>query len=282
MSRLGWIALRSRLTSSDRCDRILWKSTIETQPYEVAHVDEPSPPSPPRTRMGHLLHALRPGIRGRKDSYASTASVESTPISPPTSDTESSDASHHFNTSPRYLVNHTRPSRLSHSKSNENMNTHDRPVVPRSFTQAIVNEPNARPKSSPPSSLPPAPPPKPQLPYAVYKPRHTAQSASVSTPTSDTFTNTAEVPPPVPPKDVTSPSSHRWLSNFLPFLSRDYTSQTHLPLELPPEPEPTPAPPPRKGEVVCLEYRTLDDKGMRRLEGRSDHRPVIGSYAVYI
>lgn len=38
---------------------------------------------------------------------------------------------------------------------------------------------------------------------------------------------------------------------------------------------------PRKGDVVCLGYHTLDDKGMRRLEGRSDHRPVIGSYAVY-
>ncbi|KAF8588898.1 DNase I-like protein [Ramaria rubella] len=38
----------------------------------------------------------------------------------------------------------------------------------------------------------------------------------------------------------------------------------------------------RKGDVVCLCYRTLDDQQMRRLEGRSDHRPVIGSYAVYV
>ena len=42
------------------------------------------------------------------------------------------------------------------------------------------------------------------------------------------------------------------------------------------------SPPPRKGDVVCLSYRTLDDRGMRRLEGRSDHRPVIGVYAVYL
>jgi len=40
--------------------------------------------------------------------------------------------------------------------------------------------------------------------------------------------------------------------------------------------------PPRKGDVVCLSYRTLDDRGMRRLEGRSDHRPVIGVYAIYV
>ncbi|KAI0249898.1 hypothetical protein BJV78DRAFT_1362618 [Lactifluus subvellereus] len=42
------------------------------------------------------------------------------------------------------------------------------------------------------------------------------------------------------------------------------------------------APRPRKGDVVCLSYKTLDDRGMRRLEGRSDHRPVIGVYAIYV
>ncbi|TFK70303.1 DNase I-like protein [Pluteus cervinus] len=38
----------------------------------------------------------------------------------------------------------------------------------------------------------------------------------------------------------------------------------------------------KKGDVVCLSYDTLDDRGMRRLEGRSDHRPVMGVYAVYL
>ncbi|KAH9974841.1 hypothetical protein BJV74DRAFT_863318 [Russula compacta] len=42
------------------------------------------------------------------------------------------------------------------------------------------------------------------------------------------------------------------------------------------------SPRPRKGDVVCLSYRTLDDRGMRRLEGRSDHRPVVGVYAIYV
>jgi hypothetical protein len=45
---------------------------------------------------------------------------------------------------------------------------------------------------------------------------------------------------------------------------------------------PAEPPRPRKGDVVCLSYRTLDDQGMRRLEGRSDHRPVIGVYAIYV
>lgn len=38
----------------------------------------------------------------------------------------------------------------------------------------------------------------------------------------------------------------------------------------------------RKGDVVCLEYGTLDDSAMRRLEGRSDHRPILGTFSVYV
>ncbi|KAH7341866.1 hypothetical protein B0J17DRAFT_277104 [Rhizoctonia solani] len=52
-----------------------------------------------------------------------------------------------------------------------------------------------------------------------------------------------------------------------------------------PEPEPEPAEGPqirRRGDIVCVSYGTLDDREMQRLGGRSDHRPVIGTYAVYI
>ncbi|RXK38371.1 hypothetical protein M231_04413 [Tremella mesenterica] len=38
----------------------------------------------------------------------------------------------------------------------------------------------------------------------------------------------------------------------------------------------------QRGEVVCLHYGTIDDAGMRQLEGRSDHRPAIFSCAVYV
>ncbi|WVF72323.1 hypothetical protein IAT40_007136 [Kwoniella sp. CBS 6097] len=38
----------------------------------------------------------------------------------------------------------------------------------------------------------------------------------------------------------------------------------------------------KKGEVRCLHYGTIDDAGMRQLEGRSDHRPAIFTGAVYI
>ena len=32
---------------------------------------------------------------------------------------------------------------------------------------------------------------------------------------------------------------------------------------------------PKKGRIECLLYKSLDDREMRVLEGRSDHRPVI-------
>ena len=54
------------------------------------------------------------------------------------------------------------------------------------------------------------------------------------------------------------------------------------PLASSPDAATTEAPRPRKGDVVCLSYRTLDDQGMRRFEGRSDHRPVMGVYAIYV
>ncbi|CAE6381115.1 unnamed protein product [Rhizoctonia solani] len=52
-----------------------------------------------------------------------------------------------------------------------------------------------------------------------------------------------------------------------------------------PEPEPEPAEGSqirRRGDIVCVSYGTLDDREMQRLGGRSDHRPVIGTYTVYI
>ncbi|KNZ72104.1 72 kDa inositol polyphosphate 5-phosphatase [Termitomyces sp. J132] len=73
-----------------------------------------------------------------------------------------------------------------------------------------------------------------------------------------------------------SASSSRW--RFLPFFSHNTRSSTSI--EPPSSADAVPAP--RKGDVVCLSYHTLDDRGMRRLEGRSDHRPVIGSYVVYV
>ena len=87
-----------------------------------------------------------------------------------------------------------------------------------------------------------------------------------------------ETPPPVPPKDSQpTPPSSRW--RFFPF--RKDTLQSLLTQESTVSTVNF-VPHPLKGEIVCLDYSSLDDRGMRLLEGRSDHRPVIGSYAVYL
>ncbi|KIJ52652.1 hypothetical protein M422DRAFT_202876 [Sphaerobolus stellatus SS14] len=68
----------------------------------------------------------------------------------------------------------------------------------------------------------------------------------------------------------------RWLLNLMSRDSSPGLAEQTAPL-LSPRPRL-----PRKGDVTCVSYRTLDDQRMRILEGRSDHRPVIGSYAVYL
>ena len=100
-------------------------------------------------------------------------------------------------------------------------------------------------------------------------------------PLSTTF-RPEDVPPPVPPKDgppILPPISSFWKNIGLFF--RDNVPQQAEP-ERPPTPESPPPPQHRRGDVVCLAYNTLDDRQMRRLEGKSDHRPVIGAYALYI
>lgn len=57
-------------------------------------------------------------------------------------------------------------------------------------------------------------------------------------------------------------AARRWLHQF-------HRSSFDEPAE-PTEPPPPPPPPKHhKGEVVCLQYKTIDDAGMRRIEGRS-------------
>ena len=80
--------------------------------------------------------------------------------------------------------------------------------------------------------------------------------------------------PPTPSGTLTS--RWRFLPSFLSLASTQSSTSTDLPsgILVPPMP--------RKGDVVCLSYDTLDDRGMGRLEGRSDHRPVIGIYVIYL
>ena len=108
--------------------------------------------------------------------------------------------------------------------------------------------------------------------------RKTSGSSFQATASLSPSNPSANIPPPLPPKDTLMVTPSRW--RFLHFLSRDPApTPTELTEPLTITADNTG---PKKGDVLCLSYNTLDDKGMRRLEGRSDHRPVIGSYIVYI
>lgn len=73
----------------------------------------------------------------------------------------------------------------------------------------------------------------------------------------------------------TQPVARNWFLQLLSQLDSPSTPGV-------PDPPPVSLPRHRKGDVDCLSYRTLDDRDMRKLDGRSDHRPVIGVYAVYV
>jgi hypothetical protein len=72
-----------------------------------------------------------------------------------------------------------------------------------------------------------------------------------------------------------SASISKW--RFLPAFLSPTSPQSNAVLEHPGSQVPSTH---TKGDIVCLGYNTLDDHGMRRLEGRSDHRPVIGTYVI--
>lgn len=136
------------------------------------------------------------------------------------------------------------------------------------------------------STMEPPTPPPPRVPLqhanTIPPDMHIPPVGKTSTLVSPSLTLSSplglEEPASTPPS--TSAPVFRWL---LPFLYKDTAHQGVPPPSPPAAIGPPPPPPlPKRGDVTCLMYDTLDDKGMRRLEGRSDHRPVIGSYALYV
>lgn len=226
---------------------------------------------PPRSRMGSLLHAFRPAsLRTRKDSATSAEAPlpavlqgqDEIPASP-TSVTDDA------NNSPPEALSSPRPTFLApmglrQSRSTDFAHTREKPQPYRTRTHL------------------------PALDGSHLRPRPSSLiSMSNSTTTSPNLAQTRPAqdnPPPVPPKDFLphpAPVTSLWKSfSFLPFL-RDGATQSAVP-ERPPTLESLPPPSPQKGDVICLEYNTLDDRKMGRLEGKSDHRPVKGSFALYI
>jgi synaptojanin len=229
----------------------------------------------PRTRVGQFfVNAFRPLThRGRRESTSSISSTELPPLPPKTVPVTIPSPSHK---ECRDILGDKAPFTrfVKRSRSNDALQvTESSPPISllsltrtkssprrkdlrlrRSFSAGQSSQLHSHPLSSPPTSSPPSYPSSPSRDY-----RHVG------------------LPPPVPPKDMPPAIPSRW--RFFPFITRD----AHASLIEPGEPPISGLPsPPREGEVVCLSYNTLDDRGMRRLEGRSDHRPVIGSYAIYL
>lgn len=218
--------------------------------------------------MGTLFHALRPAsLRGRRDSTASTDThvptilqpYDQVPASPNPDLNLVIDTPKDFRSSPR--VAHLLPSALRHSRSSDFVQDRGRSHPPRAQTHIpTFDELHPRQRAN-----------------SIMSLGGTKASAYYTT-TENTGSPTSSpgeyLPAPTP---VTS----LWKSfSFLPFL-REGT--VHSPVPEPPTSPEIPAPPlPRRGDVVCLGYDTLDDQQMSRLEGKSDHRPVMGSYALYI
>jgi hypothetical protein len=248
-----------------RCDRILWKSTVKPDPEEHALLDVRA-----RTRVGTILsQAFRPITRARRDS-SSSLTTEDTPALPsrpkPSPITSvpfvkaATEHGHDFQGPVSFRVPKS-PNVLRHSRSIDMVPTKEMPDPPKTPEHGL----------------------NPPFHRRSFTDTHLdfGSPDTSSIPTSPAMkSETPDTPPPVPPKDSTPtpPATTRW-GRFFPFRRDTSVSVATMSegLHTPPGPAP-----PAKGDVVCLSYRSLDDREMRVLEGRSDHRPVIGSYAVYI
>ncbi|KDQ57260.1 hypothetical protein JAAARDRAFT_79029 [Jaapia argillacea MUCL 33604] len=245
------------------CDRILWKSTLLPDPEAE---DEPLTTNSTRSRVTNFFAQAFKPRSSRRSSVGSIASTMST------NETISSSTDHHdprsssptgdpeeipdrsFAITRFFHQDAPLKKKLQHSQSIDILPVTERTSVGRTPSQgrAASRKPMMHAKTAPP---------------------HLA----LGLPSSQSIDDSVSHSPPLPAKGVVA-STTGLGRRFFPFFYRD-------PAQPPLEPEPASAPESpihRKGDVICLGYHTLDDRGMRRLEGRSDHRPVIGSYTLYV
>ncbi|KAH9057862.1 DNase I-like protein [Lactarius vividus] len=273
------------------CDRILFKSTVQPEP-EPEH----DAPAAPRTAVSLLTQAWRTFRRTSSASLRSTATATVTTSASTTTSNASSAIMSLADSEP------DSPATARPSQS---------PLQP---TPYVPRRRRPRPRSIDPAAMQPAPltPSRPGT-----SPTHGARSAPPITPARVQTVPTALLTAGPEPHARTPAGSssadgggdagggaggggsgvhQRW--RLLSFLSRDGEATRDVDDTAGPGAAPIPspasssghdavmnaveAPRPRKGDIMCLSYRTLDDRGMRRLEGRSDHRPVIGVYAIYV
>jgi hypothetical protein len=210
--------------------------------------DEPFdfPVSRPRTRMGQFFaNAFRPlSGRARRGSYSSFTSAVSVATSSATTEADmsvidSSPSSPEVTEQVAPFSRFVEPQGrvLSHSRSNEIFNVSVKPpAVPRTLSNETApglyrsNSSNTAP---------------------VNRPRRATESLG----SLAGVQNHSRIP---------TPSRWRFFPSFLSHGSAQSGSSQDPSISV----DTTPSRPPRRGEVLCLNYNTLDDRGMRRLEGK--------------
>lgn len=225
------------------CDRILFKTTVQPEPEEEEVVGDAST----RSRPG-LKQLFAKAFRQRSRSASQDSTLSTVPKSSREATPTSPSQPQSIPLSP--TEQSRSPPALSHSRSHENL--------------------RVRPLSGP---------------ARMTKPRSSSRLRRInSLITGDTSAQPGGERPPrrsTEDPNIRRPQSRGGMWGFLPALFSPSSSPAASTVELVPQEPGTPRKP-RKGEVVCLSYKTLDDQGMRRLGGRSDHRPVMGSFAVYL
>ncbi|KAG6877511.1 hypothetical protein C0993_006460 [Termitomyces sp. T159_Od127] len=238
------------------CDRILWKSTVIPEP-EPAQGDSHEPFWRPRIRVGQFfVNAFRPlSARVRKDSLASAGTCGTSnsanesrvqELQPPSSSPEA-----HVISDEAAPFSRTVPTPLLNNQSRPTSPTRHQTYPELWRTSSATASPSEADNH-----------------HDQARRRMTALGEMPRSLTLQQYPHLDTQP---------SASSSRW--RFLPSLF-SHNTQSSTSIERPSSADTVVAP--RKGDVVCLSYDTLDDRGMRRLQGRSDHRPVIGSYVVYV
>ncbi|KAF4596457.1 hypothetical protein EYR38_007844 [Pleurotus pulmonarius] len=232
------------------CDRILWKTTVK--PEELPESDDPEP------RRGFVQQLWANLRRSRGGTVMSItpqldSNAHETPQVPPSTPPFS-----RFVTPPSPLP------RQSMSQEHLPSPTGMWPFALRHGRQGVVLRRSMSVASSDP-------------PLIVEDRKHPQRRASVPVgPLSTPIPNGGliENHKDDTPKGASTPKRRSLLPTFFSWDHNTSSPSGQLTTS-------EPATRPRKGDVICLSYDTLNDKAMRRLEGRSDHRPVIGSYAIY-
>lgn len=208
----------------------------------------------PRNRFGQFFaNAFRPRPLLRRDSDSTFATTTTTTSSLSEDSTVPQDILHDASPIARAVEHPTPRDKQSYLRSIQHLSANAGP--PTSPKRNAVDNGVRRSNSATSSRIPPR---------VLDKPIRRATASAGLLAGSSTATSAAA-----------PPSLWRFLPNL--FSLAPATSPIESSTEEPPKPVTQ-----RKGDVICLSYHTLDDRGMRKLEGRSDHRPVIGSYAVYV